>query len=183
MEGTVEHSQLLYIIRDHDMKKFLEKKRVMEAAADFLNRKYGEGTVELTITDSYFNMKQCIEPCMFVVERAMKAMEAVGMQPKAVPIRGGTDGARLSYEGLPLALKTRAVTPIKEAIRVIYPTRSKRKKKIRMTAREESHSTHSLGLKKFSLFFICRFYTFAVFRMSRSTISVTFSRDSTGRYS
>ena len=101
MEGTVENSQLLYIIRDHDMEKFLEKKRVMEAAADFLNRKYGDGTVELTITDSYFNMKQCIEPCMFVVERAMKAMEAVGMQPKAVPIRGGTDGARLSYEGLP----------------------------------------------------------------------------------
>ena len=101
MEGEVEKSQLVYIIRDHDMEKFQEKKQVMEAAAAFINAKYGEGTVELTIRDSYFNMKKCIEPCMYVVERAMKAMESVGMQPVSVPIRGGTDGARLSYEGLP----------------------------------------------------------------------------------
>ena len=85
---------LRYIIRDHDMTKFEEKKKVMTAAADFLNAKYGAGTVELTIRDSYFNMKKCIEPVMYVVERAKKAMAAVGMNPREVPIRGGTDGAR-----------------------------------------------------------------------------------------
>ena len=101
MNGEVEESSLHYIIRDHDMEKFQQKKAVMEAAAAFINAKYGEGTLELHLRDSYFNMKKCIEPCMYVVERAIKAMEAVGMQPKTVPIRGGTDGARLSYEGLP----------------------------------------------------------------------------------
>ena len=101
MTGEVEESTLRWIIRDHDMVKFVEKKAVMEAAAAFINAKYGEGTVELTIHDSYFNMKKCIEPCMYVVERAKKAMEAVGMKAEEVPIRGGTDGARLSYEGLP----------------------------------------------------------------------------------
>ena len=101
MEGQVEHSVLRYIVRDHDMEKFQTKKAVLRAAAEFINRKYGEGTVELTIRDSYFNMKKCIEPCMYVVDRAMDAMKAVGMEPRAVPIRGGTDGARLSYEGLP----------------------------------------------------------------------------------
>ena len=101
MEGQVEHSVLRYIVRDHDMEKFQAKKAVLRAAAEFINRKYGEGTVELTIRDSYFNMKKCIEPCMYVVDRAMEAMKAVGMEPRAVPIRGGTDGARLSYEGLP----------------------------------------------------------------------------------
>ena len=73
----------------------------MTAAADFLNTKYGAGTVELTIRDSYYNMRKCIEPVMYVVERAKSAMAAAGMQPREVPIRGGTDGARLSYEGLP----------------------------------------------------------------------------------
>ena len=101
MKGEVEQSRLRYIIRDHDMTKFEEKKKVMTAAADFLNAKYGPGTVELTIRDSYFNMKTCIEPVMYVVERAKKAMAAVGMSPREVPIRGGTDGSRLSYEGLP----------------------------------------------------------------------------------
>ena len=101
MEGEVEKTTLRWIIRDHDMEKFEEKKTLMAAAADFINKKYGEGTVELTIKDSYFNMKKCIEPCMYVVERAKKAMLAVGMNPVEVPIRGGTDGARLSYEGLP----------------------------------------------------------------------------------
>ena len=101
MHGEVEQSSLHYIIRDHDMDKFQQKKATMEAAAAFINAKYGEGTLELQIRDSYFNMKKCIEPHMYVVERAMKAMEAVGMKPVAVPIRGGTDGARLSYEGLP----------------------------------------------------------------------------------
>ena len=101
MEGEVENSTLRYIIRDHDMVKFQEKKAVMEAAAAFINSKYGPGTCILTIRDSYFNMKQCIEPVMYVVDRAKKAMAAVGMNPVEVPIRGGTDGARLSFEGLP----------------------------------------------------------------------------------
>ena len=101
MEGEVEQSTLRYIIRDHDMEKFQEKKALMEAAAEFINRKYGEGTVELTIRDSYFNMKKCIEPCMHIVEKAKRAMADAGMKAVEVPIRGGTDGARLSYEGLP----------------------------------------------------------------------------------
>ena len=101
MEGEVEKTTLWYIVRDHDMAKFQEKKAVMLAAADFLNAKYGEGTVVLKLKDSYYNMKEKIEPCMFVVERAKKAMEAVGITPVTVPIRGGTDGARLSYMGLP----------------------------------------------------------------------------------
>lgn len=101
MAGEVEKTTLRYIIRDHDMEKFQQKKQVMEAAAAFINAKYGEGTVELSIHDSYYNMREKIEPCMYVVERAMKAMEAVGMKPVTVPIRGGTDGARLSYMGLP----------------------------------------------------------------------------------
>ena len=101
MEGEVEKSTLRWIIRDHDMVKFGEKKAVLEAAAAFINAKYGEGTCNLTIRDSYFNMKGCIEPVMYVVDRAKAAMRAVGMEAKEVPIRGGTDGARLSYEGLP----------------------------------------------------------------------------------
>ena len=101
MEGSVEHARLRYIIRDHDMAKFTEKKEIVAAAADFLNRKYGEGTVTLTVKDSYYNMREKIEPCFYIVERAMKAMEAVGMDARTSPVRGGTDGARLSYEGLP----------------------------------------------------------------------------------
>ena len=101
MEGEVEKSTLRYIIRDHDMEKFQAKKAIMETAAAFINQKYGAGTVTLTIRDSYFNMREKIEPCMYVVERAMKAMKNVGMEPVTVPIRGGTDGARLSYMGLP----------------------------------------------------------------------------------
>ena len=101
MEGDVELAKMHFIIRDHDMEKYQAKKAVMESAAAYIKAKYGEGAMELTISDSYFNMKQCIEPCMYVVERAMKAMAAVGMKPESLPIRGGTDGARLSYEGLP----------------------------------------------------------------------------------
>ena len=101
MEGCVEETVLKYAIRDHDMAKFNEKKAVMLAAADFINAKYGAGTLEIVITDSYFNMREKIEPCMFIVDRAKEAMESVGIVPMEVPIRGGTDGARLSYEGLP----------------------------------------------------------------------------------
>jgi tripeptide aminopeptidase len=101
MEGCVENAKLFYIIRDHDMDKFQEKKALMAAAAEFLNRKYGEGTVVLTVRDSYFNMRKCIEPCIHIVEKAKQAMRAAGMEPVEVPVRGGTDGARLSYMGLP----------------------------------------------------------------------------------
>lgn len=101
MEGNEERSILRYILRDHDLSKLQEKKRIMEAAAKFLNEKYGEGTVELQIRDSYYNMREKIEPCMYIVDRAKAAMEALDITPHIVPIRGGTDGARLSFEGLP----------------------------------------------------------------------------------
>ena len=101
MEGGVEHARLDYIIRDHDAEKFQTRKEKFEAAGRYLNEKYGAGTVNITITDSYRNMKEQILPHMYVVENAKKAMEACGLTPKVVPIRGGTDGARLSYEGLP----------------------------------------------------------------------------------
>ena len=101
MEGTVEKTTLRYIIRDHDLEKFNEKKQLMQKIGDFLNEKYGPGLVEVTVSDSYYNMRSQIEPCMYVVDRAVKAMERVGMAPKIVPIRGGTDGARLSFMGLP----------------------------------------------------------------------------------
>lgn len=101
MSGSVEESQLRYIIRDHDMEKFQSKKNRMEEICDSLNQKYGLGTVQVHIQDSYYNMREKIEPCMYVVDRAKKAMESVGVQAITVPIRGGTDGARLSFMGLP----------------------------------------------------------------------------------
>ena len=101
MNGTVEETVLRYIIRDHDMAKFEEKKSVMETLSEFIDRKYGVGTCELNIRDNYFNMKQHIEPVMYIVDRVKAAMTALGIDPKEIPIRGGTDGARLSYEGLP----------------------------------------------------------------------------------
>ena len=101
MEGSVENSTLRYIIRDHDMEKFQEKKALMKKICVFLNEKYGNGTVSLEISDSYFNMRGQIEPCMYIVERAMDAMKKVGITPRTVPIRGGTDGAKLSFMGLP----------------------------------------------------------------------------------
>ena len=101
MEGDVENAELAYIIRDHDAKKFEEKKAVAEAAASFINAKYGEGTLTLTIKDSYRNMKEQIEKHMHLIENARKAMEAEDVLPITVPIRGGTDGARLSFMGLP----------------------------------------------------------------------------------
>ena len=101
MNGECERANLVYIIRDHDREKFEEKKRAFIAAADAINGKYGDGTLILNLTDSYYNMKEKIEPCMYIVERAMVAMKNVGITPIIVPIRGGTDGARLSFEGLP----------------------------------------------------------------------------------
>ena len=101
ISGSVEETELRYIIRDHDMEKFTEKKEFLAKAVAFINEKYGADTAKLTMTDSYYNMREKIEPCMYVVERAKAAMEAVGITPRTVPIRGGTDGARLSFEGLP----------------------------------------------------------------------------------
>lgn len=101
MEGEVERAQLRYIIRDHDMEKFTRRKRLFQRIAEFLNDKYGFQAVELELKDSYYNMKEKILPVMHVVDRAKAAMERAGISPAVVPIRGGTDGARLSYEGLP----------------------------------------------------------------------------------
>ncbi len=101
MTGCVEETTLRYIIRDHDLAKFEQKKRAMIAAGEAINDKYGADTVTVEIEDSYFNMREKIEPNIFIVQRAMKAMESVGITPRIVPIRGGTDGARLSFEGLP----------------------------------------------------------------------------------
>lgn len=101
MHGEVEKSTLEYIIRDHNMEKFLARKADFENICAFLNKKYGEGTVELQLKDSYYNMKGKIEPVMHIIDAAKKAMTDAGVTPKEVPIRGGTDGARLSYEGLP----------------------------------------------------------------------------------
>lgn len=101
MQGDEEKTTLRYILRDHDLEKLEAQKKIMESAAAFINAKYGEGTAELTIRDSYRNMREMIEPCMYIIDRAKAAMEAVGIQPVTVPIRGGTDGARLSFVGLP----------------------------------------------------------------------------------
>lgn len=101
MEGSIEDSLLRYIIRDHDMAKFEARKARFRAAAGFLNEKYGDGSVELEIRDSYYNMKEKILPVMHVVRQAEEAMRQAGMEPWTVPIRGGTDGARLSFMGLP----------------------------------------------------------------------------------
>lgn len=101
MSGDVELTNMTFIIRDHDMARFQAKKARFEAITAYLNEKYGAGTVELKLRDSYYNMKEKIEPVMYVVENACQAMRQVGMNPVEVPIRGGTDGARLSFEGLP----------------------------------------------------------------------------------
>jgi tripeptide aminopeptidase len=101
MTGTVETTDMTYIIRDHDKANFEHKKTLMKEACDFLNTRFGSGTVELDLTDSYYNMKEKIEPVMHIVDNARKAMIAVGVKPKEGAVRGGTDGARLSFMGLP----------------------------------------------------------------------------------
>ena len=101
MSGEIERAAMHYIIRDHDMAKFTARKAYMQRVADFLNAKYGEGTVELTLKDSYYNMLEKLADHMEVIERANDAFRKLGYEPAAVPIRGGTDGARLSYMGLP----------------------------------------------------------------------------------
>ena len=102
MSGAVEQAHLSYIIRDHDKQKFEEKKAYIRRAVSYLNEKYGEGSFVLTLKDSYYNMKEKIEPDhLYLIDLARSAMEEAGVKPEVVPIRGGTDGARLSYMGLP----------------------------------------------------------------------------------
>lgn len=101
MSGACEESRLNYIIRDHDREKFERKKRQFEEIAAFLNCKYCEATVQVQLHDSYYNMREKIEPHMHIIEEARQAMLDAGIKPSVVPIRGGTDGARLSFEGLP----------------------------------------------------------------------------------
>jgi tripeptide aminopeptidase len=101
MEGTVEAAQLEYIIRDHNDERFAQKKALMQAAADFLNQRYGEPVVEVEIKDQYYNMRKMIEPHPEIVQVAKSAYAAVGLEPHIIAVRGGTDGSRLSYMGLP----------------------------------------------------------------------------------
>lgn len=101
MSGECESATLVYIIRDHDMEKFNEKKALLFECAEKINAKYGEGCCVATVKDSYFNMKEIIDNHMYTIDRAVEAMEQVGVKPIIMPIRGGTDGARLSFMGLP----------------------------------------------------------------------------------
>lgn len=101
LHGTVEEAVAEYIIRDHDKVKFEKKKETFIRIGEYLNRKYGEGTFVIELKDSYYNMKEIIEKHMHLVENVTEAMEELGIEPVVVPIRGGTDGARLSFMGLP----------------------------------------------------------------------------------
>ena len=101
MSGTVEETTLSYIIRDHDRTLFEYRKRELEHLVNKINAEYGEGTAEIEIRDQYYNMREKIEPVMYIIDLAKSAMESVGITPIVKPIRGGTDGARLSFEGLP----------------------------------------------------------------------------------
>ena len=101
MKGECESAELIYIIRDHDRAKFEEKKAIFASVCEKINEKYGTGSCAVTVKDSYYNMKEIIDESMFTVDRAISAMKAVGVEPEIVPIRGGTDGARLSFMGLP----------------------------------------------------------------------------------
>jgi tripeptide aminopeptidase len=101
MTGEVEESTLSYIIRDHDRRKFEQKKQLIQEITQFLNKKYGQNTVELQLKDQYYNMREKIEPVMHIIELAEKAFINAGVKPNIKAIRGGTDGARLSFMGLP----------------------------------------------------------------------------------
>ena len=101
LKGTVEESTVTWIIRDHDRAKFESKKAVMQECCDFINRKYGAGTAVPTIKDQYYNMREQVEPHYHIIDKAVKAMEMAGVKPHIQPIRGGTDGANLSFKGLP----------------------------------------------------------------------------------
>ena len=101
LNGTVEKASVSYIIRDHDAEKFEQKKVFMWACVDLLKKKYGDGVLTLTLKDQYFNMRKMVEPHPQVIDKALRAMEMAGVNPIVRPIRGGTDGARLSFMGLP----------------------------------------------------------------------------------
>lgn len=101
MKGCVQEASAEYIIRDHDAEKFALKKKYAQKAADFINEKYGNGTLEISISDQYTNMKEIVEKHMHLIENAKISMEELGIVPQVIPIRGGTDGARLSYMGIP----------------------------------------------------------------------------------
>ena len=100
-KGSVEEADFGYIIRDHDRAKFEEKKEVIGKCVAFINEKYGEGTASLEVKDQYYNMRQQVEPYYFIVEKAVKALEMEGIEARIQPIRGGPDGANLSFKGLP----------------------------------------------------------------------------------
>ncbi len=100
-DGTVEESTLQYIIRDHDRNKFERRKEVIQQVADFINKKYGDGTIKMDVKDQYYNMREKVEPVYHIVKLAEQAMKDLGIKPHIKPIRGGTDGSRLSYMGLP----------------------------------------------------------------------------------
>ena len=100
-KGSVEEADFAYIIRDHDRNKFETKKVLMQQVTDFINTKYGAGTATLVLKDQYYNMRGQVEPHYFIIEKAIKAMEMAGIKPRIQPIRGGTDGANLSFKGLP----------------------------------------------------------------------------------
>ena len=100
-KGEVETATFSYIIRDHDMDLFEQKKQLMEQCVAAINEKYGEGTATLELKHQYYNMRKMVEPHYHIIEKAMKAMEMEGITPKIQPIRGGTDGANLSFMGLP----------------------------------------------------------------------------------
>ena len=101
VNGDVEQTNVSYIIRDHDRARFEERKATMQRLADFLNAEYGEGTVVLELHDQYYNMREQIEPVMHVIDIAFAAMKEAGVEPRVRAIRGGTDGAQLSFKGLP----------------------------------------------------------------------------------
>jgi tripeptide aminopeptidase len=101
MTGNVESCTLSYIIRDHDAARFDERVALLSRVADEINQKYGEGTVELVVREQYRNMAEMVKPCYHLIENAITAAEEVGLTPIVTPIRGGTDGARLSFMGLP----------------------------------------------------------------------------------
>ncbi|QUI24323.1 peptidase T [Vallitalea pronyensis] len=101
MAGNVEQVKSMYIIRDHDLDKYEQKKTYFQRVIRYLNEKYGEGTVDLKLKDMYYNMKEKIEPVMHIIDTAVEAMNSLDIEPIIVPIRGGTDGSRLSYMGLP----------------------------------------------------------------------------------
>lgn len=101
MKGDVENTILTYIVRDHDREKFEDRKKLMMENAEILNGKYGQGTVTVTLKDQYYNMRQQVEPLMHIIDLAFAAMQEAGVEPKVKAIRGGTDGAQLSFKGLP----------------------------------------------------------------------------------